>query len=87
MDLKSQLKFLGVENVDDMFRVFLSERNRNSFSLRDASSLLFFLRNIMMRHTHKQKYRDTSTTLMSLPAKVGSHLVFFFFLPDEAIDV
>jgi hypothetical protein len=30
----------------------------------------FLMRSIMMRHSQKQTYRDTSTTLMSLPPKV-----------------
>jgi SNF2 family DNA or RNA helicase len=31
--------------------------------------LLFFLRSLVMRHTQRQCYRGTNTTLMSLPAK------------------
>jgi hypothetical protein len=30
----------------------------------------FLMRAVMMRHSQKQTYRDTSTTLMSLPPKV-----------------
>jgi hypothetical protein len=32
---------------------------------------MYFLRPIMMRHSQEQKYRGTSTTLMSLPPKVN----------------
>jgi hypothetical protein len=31
----------------------------------------FLMRAVMMRHSQKQMYRDTSTTLMSLPPKVN----------------
>jgi hypothetical protein len=31
----------------------------------------FLMRAVMMRHSQKQTYRDTSTTLMSLPPKVN----------------
>jgi hypothetical protein len=69
-DLKNQLKFLGIENVDAMFKVFLKQ-GRNRGEEFDAGRLLFFLRSIMIRHTQKQTYRGTTTTLMSLPAKVS----------------
>jgi hypothetical protein len=69
-DLKNQLKFLGIENVDAMFNMFLKQ-GRNRVEEFDAGKLLFFLRNIMIRHTQKQTYRGTTTTLMSLPAKVS----------------
>lgn len=68
-DLKNQLKFLGIEQVDAMFNIFLKQE-RHRVDNFDAGKLLFFLRNIMIRHTQKQTYRGTSTTLMSLPAKV-----------------
>jgi hypothetical protein len=35
-------------------------------------SFTFLMRAVMMRHSQKQTYRDTSTTLMSLPPKVNS---------------
>ena len=72
-DLKSQLKFLGIEMVDEMFRTFCySERRRareSTGAIEAPGKLLFFLRSIMMRHTQKQTYSGTETTLMSLPAK------------------
>jgi glycine cleavage system pyridoxal-binding protein P len=75
-DLKNQLKFLGVENVDAMFSVFLKQQSRNRGGEEfDAGKLLFFLRNLMIRHTQKQTYRGTTTTLMSLPAKVSQSLL------------
>ena len=65
-DLKNQLKFLGFEHVDRMFQMIGSGSLRNV----DMSHLLYLLRPIMMRHSQEQKYRGTSTTLMSLPPKV-----------------
>lgn len=80
-DLYNQLKFLGVEHAEDMMKVFeqsayhhIGDPRKNS---RHSShgpcfgNLLFFLRSIMIRHTQKQTYRGTSTTLMSLPVKVS----------------
>lgn len=69
-DLKNQLKFLGIENVDAMFNIFLKMSRKGGVDF-DAGKLLFFLRSIMIRHTQKQTYRGTATTLMSLPAKVS----------------
>jgi SNF2 family DNA or RNA helicase len=72
LDLKSQLSFLGIENVQSLFNMFCNTRNYAYSSEGDIGSpaeLLFFLRNIMMRHAQKQTYRGTYTTLMSLPAK------------------
>ena len=33
----------------------------------------FLLGSVMIRHSQKQKYRGTDTTLMSLPTKVSEH--------------
>lgn len=73
-DLKNQLKFLGIEHVDDFFRVFNPPKSRGrrfylSGQTESKGAMLFFLRSIMMRHTQNQKYRGTETTLMSLPSK------------------
>lgn len=69
-DLKSQFKFIGIENVDAMFAKFCSDsRKRESGEIGEPHELLFFLRSVMMRHTQKQTYRGTGTTLMSLPPK------------------
>jgi SWI/SNF-related matrix-associated actin-dependent regulator of chromatin subfamily A3 len=74
MDLKNQLKCIGIENVESMFKQFTSEthsrwRGVANECISPPGKLLFFLRNVMMRHTQKQLYRVTRTTLMSLPAK------------------
>jgi hypothetical protein len=47
-------------------RRYLAEPDPRKFG-----HFVFFLRNVMIRHTHKQKYRGTDTTLMSLPPKVS----------------
>ena len=67
-DLKNQLKFLGFEHVDKIFEnIGVQSRSRREV---DMNLLMYFLRPIMMRHSQEQKYRGTSTTLMSLPPKV-----------------
>jgi SNF2 family DNA or RNA helicase len=67
-DLKSQLKFIGIEMVDEMFKIFCMQ-SRGKECIEEKGKLMFFLRSIMIRHTQRQTYRGTGTTLMSLPAK------------------
>lgn len=70
-DLSNQLKLLGIESVDLMIRKCCDKsnsRNANSY-IKNPGKLLFLLRNVMIRHTQKQCYRGTTTTLMSLPPK------------------
>lgn len=67
-DLKNQLKFLGFEQVDKIFEA-IGDGSRTKGI--DMNLLMYFLRPIMMRHSQEQKYRGTSTTLMSLPPKVS----------------
>lgn len=45
-----------------------------SYDNRVFGHFMFLLRCIMIRHSHAQTYRGTSTTLMSLPPKVRAHL-------------
>lgn len=70
-DLVNQLKLLGIESVDEMIRSCCEKpTSRNAdYYITDPGKLLFLLRNIMIRHTQKQCYRGTNTTLMSLPPK------------------
>jgi len=69
-DLKNQLKFIGMEDVDSYFsRFYSSYHGRRNQEISRPGHLIFMLRNIMMRHTQKQRYRNTKTTLMSLPVK------------------
>ena len=76
-DLKNQLKFLGFEHVDTSFnRIYSSQRRGKKEANMDL--LMYFLRPIMMRHSQEQKYRGTSTTLMSLPPKVSHYLESIF---------
>jgi hypothetical protein len=49
-------------------------RNRRGSDFAEMPRLgnfTFLMRAVMMRHSQKQTYRDTSTTLMSLPPKVN----------------
>jgi hypothetical protein len=69
-DLKNQLKFLGFEHVEKVFDSLCRGKKEADFDL-----LMYFLRPIMMRHSQEQKYRGTSTTLMSLPQKVNDFVV------------
>jgi hypothetical protein len=85
-DLKNQLKFIGIEYVDEMFAAFIGTAFRHTNDqcvpkkgLRGAygdervfGHFMFLLRCIMIRHTQAQKYRGTTTSLMSLPPKVGN---------------
>ena len=53
-------------------RALLKSRSRHvSHSLRYSSVFQWFIRSIMCRHTQEMKYKDTDTTLMSLPPKVS----------------
>ena len=74
------MKFIGLENVDEMFTIFAATVFRHTNDPRTKSGsridnrrfghFIFLLRCIMIRHTQKQTYRGTTTTLMSLPPKV-----------------
>ncbi|CAB9523044.1 regulator of chromatin subfamily A member 3-like 1 [Seminavis robusta] len=80
-DLRNQLTFLGVEEAGPMMEKFketafvhavdpsVGKHAVHTMETPSFGNLLFFLRNIMLRHTQKQTYRGTSTTLMMLPKK------------------
>lgn len=85
-DLSNQLKLIGLENLNEYFDIFrcsvmkiindpskAKERGRTRSPRHDSrlfGHFLFFMRNLMMRHTKTQKYMGTDTDLMALPAKV-----------------
>jgi len=84
-DLRNQLKFIGLENIDDMFTIFsatafshTNDRTRRntdySHDNRVFGHFVFLLRSVMIRHTQQQTYRGTTTTLMSLPPKASNPL-------------
>lgn len=84
-DLINQLRFVGIERVNEIFGPSCnSNRKRGSYgdlSLpTDKMRLISFLRSVMIRHTQKQRYRGTQTTLMSLPAKLERQIEIT--LPD-----
>ena len=68
-DLKNQFRFLGFEYVEKLFGA-LQYKCYRGHSTTEMDEVMFLLRPIMMRHSQEQKYRGTSTTLMSLPPKV-----------------
>lgn len=86
LDLKNQLKVIGIENVETMFSKFArllehcndkgAKRSRRGYRVSPDGRLLghfmFLLRSLMMRHSQSQVYRGTNPpqTLMSLPEKV-----------------
>lgn len=85
MDVKYQLEFLGVQDVNDYLKAFKASafqrvKDRNRAGLKranrglnfsnDIGPFTFFMRSLLMRHTQTQKYVGTNTTLMSLPKKV-----------------
>jgi hypothetical protein len=87
-DLKNQIKFIGVQDGESMFKNFNESvcRHVNAPPVRrndepddDAKALpclghfTFFMRSVILRRSQKQTYRPTSTTLMSLPPKVLCH--------------
>jgi len=67
-DLKNQLKFIGIQQVESYFSKIFSKPHGNKVKV-NPYYLVFMLRSIMMRHTQKQMYRNSKTTLMSLPSK------------------
>ena len=78
--LEESDEILGLEHVEEIFNVFI----RTAFKDTDDQCVpkrlngedlkigpfMFLLRCIMIRHTQKQTYLGTTTTLMSLPPKV-----------------
>jgi hypothetical protein len=85
MDLQNQLKFLGIDHVESMFHTFRCnlmahlEKRRHRIGYIGESTkfgqFLFLMRAVLIRHSHNQQYRGSSTTLMSLPPKVISEAV------------
>jgi hypothetical protein len=86
LDVKGQLQFIGLENIDEMFQDFRrtvllhirekqpKQNNEATISCerRRFGHFMFLMRAVMIRHSQQQQYRGTSTTLMSLPPKVGN---------------
>lgn len=79
-DLKGQLKFIGLNHVDTMFTQFqrsmqtvFKASNKRSW-MNDSERLapfLFLMRNVMIRHSIGQTGRNSTTSIMALPPKVG----------------
>ena len=95
-DLKNQLKFIGIENVEAMFKTFsrlMEHTGDRSQSSRRGSRLshgrvlghfMFMMRAVMIRHSQQQKYNGTNTTLMQLPPKTQRNVVIEFSKEDKA---
>ena len=82
MDLDQQLEYLGIEKAGSLLRKLKNSTFRHigdphanmgnaGFRGPILGNFTFLMRAVMMRHSQKQMYRDTSTTLMSLPPKVN----------------
>lgn len=79
-DLKGQLKFIGISNIDVMFTSFrkamktvfkVSRSNRRGCdAIESFAPFLFLMRNAMIRHSIGQTGRHSSTSIMELPPKV-----------------
>jgi len=81
-DLKTQLSFVGINNVDKMFSVFANSmgvvfnpsggrrRGRGNYTNAAIGPFLFFMRNVMIRHALTQTGSDSHTGIMTLPPKV-----------------
>lgn len=93
-DLKNQLKFIGIENVEGLFKGFArlmehtSDRaggrgRRGKASGRVIGHFLFFIRAVLIRHAQQQKYRGTDTTLMQLPPKTHRSVLVDFSEQDK----
>lgn len=67
-DIYNPLQFLGIEYCEQMFKKIVS--TSRGFTSLDEDLLMCLLRPILIRHSQAQKYRNTETTLMSLPPKV-----------------
>lgn len=83
-DLINPLKFLGIERVDRLFSlcgIDGTPSRKTGELIKNPAYLRFILRNLMMRHTHNQCYRGTTTTLMTLPSK--SERSVEISLPDD----
>lgn len=86
-ELKNLLKFLGIEASTKMFGLCTSNatpcHRRKSKGLSVNSTLLMsLLRPIVLRYSHGQTYRGTSTTLMSLPP-MKKRTIEIGFSPSE----
>lgn len=92
MDLKSQLRFVGLSYVDKIFSMFNSNmsavfksnggrkrrRSYESSGNREIGPFLFFMKNIMIRHSLSQTNRETKKLIMSLPAKTETTIEIEF---------
>lgn len=98
MDLKNQLKFLGIQHHNEMVDIFQSTRlgvpeptsrkrkKERPLNVPGRGMFTFLMRSIMIRHSQAQKYTATNTTLMSLPPKVSVgwvSLLSFLLLLDS----
>ena len=80
-DLKNQLKFIGVD-IDSWFDSLLDHKTEY-----DINALMYLLRPLMMRHSQRQRYTGTKTTLMSLPPKVRVTIRLFLNNPNLCLTV
>lgn len=85
LDLENQLKFLGIEHLGCIMgrikrttalhvndKTICKQHSYSEMGTERCGGFAFLLRALLMRHSHEQRYHGTNTTLMSLPAKVGT---------------
>lgn len=84
-DLNGQLKFVGLEHLPAMFRVFqedmpshFSSRKRTNTHNDCAARFLFVMRSILIRHSIKQQGRMSNIDIMSLPPKIERSILIKF---------
>jgi len=87
MDLKSQFNFIGISYVDKMFQLFANSmtasfngahRRKNRWDANENYSIgpfLFFMQNVMIRHSIAQTTRSSNVGIMTLPPKVRLEIV------------
>lgn len=81
-DLKSQMAFIGIENLNRMFDCFqgLGKAGSKDMCFRALDRFLFVMRSIMIRHSMNQTNISTGRQLMELPDKVSFLKVLFLLM-------
>ena len=95
MDLKNQLSFIGLDDLNSMFSLLSSRmghhnggkptggrRRRWGGTAHEVGPFNFLMRSLLIRHTMEQKCRETNRDLMSLPEKT-ERVIKIDFSADE----
>lgn len=83
-ELRNLFKFLGIEASTNMFGFCTAppHRRKSEDLSGNAALLMNLLRPVVLRYSHGQTYRGTSTTLMSLPP-MKKRTIDITFSPSE----